>query len=93
MSRPSDSQCKGPWPVQNIGSDEIAYYDQWVEPGQFRRTHWNTLALVVGALDEQDEHQHDRTIPWLVLVNDRLVTMFLGDLGEWWLVYPLPEQA
>jgi len=92
--RPHDTQCRGPWPVP---SDELGtcYYDQWVEPGQFRRVPGSPdrLALIIGACDEQDSHQHDRTIKWLVLVNDQLKTVHLSDIGEWWLVYPVPNTA
>jgi len=94
MSRPSNSQCKGPWPI-NSDTGEVLYYDQWVEPGQYRRIPGSPdkLALVIGATDEQDEHQHDRTVMWLVLVGDRIKEEWLSDIGEWWLVYPVPGEA
>ena len=88
MPKPRDSECKGPWSVPN----SPLYYDQWVEPGQVRQAGDN-LALVIGATDEQDRCQHDRTIKWLVLVNDRLVTEYLSEIGEWWLVHPAPSGA
>ena len=88
--RPHDTQCKGPWPVRDSG----VYYDQWVEPGQLRQIAGKSIiALVIGACDEQDPHQHDRTISWLVLFNDRIHRVSLSEIGEWWLVYPVPVEA
>lgn len=86
--RPADTECKGPWPVPN----SHLYYDQWVEPGQIRQT-GDRLALVIGPTDDQDDREHDRTIKWLLLSNDRLITEFLSEIGEWWLVYPTPGEA
>jgi hypothetical protein len=70
-----------------------ACHDEWVESGQWRVTKAGTSLLVIGPDEQQDPHQHDRTISWYVLADMRLRLMSLSEVGDAWLVYPSPDEA
>jgi len=93
MSRAAGTRCGGPW-TANVNDEHLQWYDEWVEPGQLRRQpKQDSIALVIGPMDDQDRHQHDRTVRWLLLMDDRLIAKSLQEIGDWWLVHPTPFEV
>jgi hypothetical protein len=71
------------WPLNTPANHYFnSRYDEWVEPGDLRVKTDGKVMLVIGPTEKQDSFQHDRTIMWWVLVNDRLELIFLSNLGE-----------
>lgn len=97
--RPPNTQCvQGPWlrRVTYKPGHEPAHitasYDEWVEPGQWRVAR-GQFYLTIGPTRVQDPLQHDRTIRWLILIDDRIESWYLSDVGSGWLVSPHPGDS